>query len=445
MRIGKLLVLSFRGIDALELDLNGAQTTLLYGANGCGKSAVLDCVAVLLSQVAARAISDSRRGALLFSALDVRTGAAFAAAQIALHDGNQRMDWAHSRKGRVQTAPLRAGLSGELEVLYHRFAPGAGQPARSVARDNGWAHAVDASLRRAVSDGRPVPVLSHYPTDRAVLDIPLRIRGKHEFGAVEALGGGIRRRETNRFRLFFEWFRNREDHENEGRREPHWRPDAQLQAVRTALESVLEGYRDFRVVRRPSLRMECHKHGEKLRVDQLSDGEKCLLALIGDLARRLAIANPDAEEPLKGQGIVLIDEIDLHLHPAWQRKVIGWLERTFPNCQFILSTHSPQVLSSVRPDQNVFLLREDGANGVVAERVVAFGRDTNTILRDFMGVSKRPEEIAGRLEGCYRLIDEGRLTEASAARDELESLVGPDDPDVIGVSLLIRRREALGG
>lgn len=206
----------------------------------------------------------------------------------------------------------------------------------------------------------------------------------------------------------------------------------------------MEGFSDFRIERDAPLRMVCTKQGQELRVDQLSDGEKCPLALIGDLARRLAIANPGAKEPLHGDGIVLIDEIDLHLHPSWQRRVIGWLETTFPNCQLIVSTHSPQVLSSVRPDQNVFLLREDGENGVVAEKVTAFGRDTNTILRDLMGVSKRPEEIAERLAACYSLIDEGRLSEAAAKRDELEGLVGPDDPDVIGVSLLIRRREALG-
>lgn len=72
-----------------------------------------------------------------------------------------------------------------------------------------------------------------------------------------------------------------------------------------------------------------------------------MLALTGDLVRRLAIANPALSNPLKGAAIVLIDEIDLHLHPQWQRAVIPRLEKTFPHCQFIVSTHSPQVISEV--------------------------------------------------------------------------------------------------
>jgi predicted ATP-binding protein involved in virulence len=86
----------------------------------------------------------------------------------------------------------------------------------------------------------------------------------------------------------------------------------------------------------------------------LSDGEKCLLAMVGDLARRLAIANPDYPDALQGEAIVLIDEIELHLHPSWQRNIIPALKRTFPKCQFIITTHSPQVLSYIQP-KNIYL------------------------------------------------------------------------------------------
>ena len=93
--------------------------------------------------------------------------------------------------------------------------------------------------------------------------------------------------------------------------------------------------------------MEVRKHNQHLDVRQLSDGEKCLLALVGDLAKRLAIASPSMEEPLKGQAVVLIDEVDLHLHPQWRHQAIPGLLKTFPECQFVLTTHSPQVLSNV--------------------------------------------------------------------------------------------------
>ena len=75
--------------------------------------------------------------------------------------------------------------------------------------------------------------------------------------------------------------------------------------------------------------------------------KKSLLALVGDIARRLILANPSLENPLYGEGIVLIDEIELHLHPKWQREVINKLREVFPNIQFILTTHSPQVISEI--------------------------------------------------------------------------------------------------
>lgn len=93
-----------------------------------------------------------------------------------------------------------------------------------------------------------------------------------------------------------------------------------------------------------------NKGEEDISAQQLSQGEKSLLSLIGDLTRRLVMLNPSRDNPLYGDGIVLIDEIDLHLHPAWQQTVILNLQSTFPNLQFILTTHSPQVLSTVNSD-----------------------------------------------------------------------------------------------
>lgn len=89
---------------------------------------------------------------------------------------------------------------------------------------------------------------------------------------------------------------------------------------------------------------ELYEMVTNLDVLQLSDGEKCTLALFGDIARRLAIANPSLDDPLQGDGVVLIDELELHMHTSWQRKVISMLKKTFPNIQFIITTHSPQIL-----------------------------------------------------------------------------------------------------
>ena len=117
--------------------------------------------------------------------------------------------------------------------------------------------------------------------------------------------------------------------------------DPQYFAVLHALEIFMPGYSNLRIQRKPRMRMMINKGKQQLDILQLSQGEKSLLALVGDIARRLAMMNPLLEDPLKGEGIILIDEIDLHLHPHWQRNIVRRLRETFPNCQFILTTHSP--------------------------------------------------------------------------------------------------------
>jgi predicted ATP-binding protein involved in virulence len=186
--------------------------------------------------------------------------------------------------------------------------------------------------------------------------------------------------------------------------------------------------------------MTVNKQGEELIVNQLSDGEKCLLALAGDLARRLAIANPNPDRnPLQGSGVVLIDEIELHLHPKWQRAIIPNLKKTFPNCQFIITTHSPQVISDL---QWVHLLRST-PEGIAIERVPSFGKDSNRILETLMGTPERPQEIKDDLRELFRLIDKGELGKARQLRQDLVDQMGEEDPEFVRADWLIQRKEIL--
>jgi predicted ATP-binding protein involved in virulence len=181
----------------------------------------------------------------------------------------------------------------------------------------------------------------------------------------------------------------------------------------------------------------------ELIVEQLSDGEKGLLAMVGDLARRLAIANPSLSDPLQGSGVVLIDEIELHLHPKWQREIIPALTRTFPNCQFIVTTHSPQVISQVKPEGIYILERTD--TGIVAMRPESsYGRDTNRILEDLMDTPERPQEIKESLLELFRLIARGELDSARQLHQKIADEIGADEPELVGASVSIRRREILG-
>jgi predicted ATP-binding protein involved in virulence len=184
------------------------------------------------------------------------------------------------------------------------------------------------------------------------------------------------------------------------------------------------------------------KRGQELIINQLSDGEKCLLAMVGDLARRLAIANPGLPDPLQGSGVVLIDEIELHLHPKWQREIIPALTRTFRNCQFIVTTHSPQVISQVKPE-GIYIL-ESTSDGIIARRPESsFGRDSNRILEDLMDTPARPQEIKESLLDLFRLIDQGNLDGARQLRQHLAEQIGSDEPEFVKADVLIRRKEIL--
>ena len=414
LRVLRVELSDFRGIDCLTVAPSANQTTVLVGVNGSGKTTLLDAMVLLLAHFEAGVRGSPERPRELTND-DVMNGRDTATITITVQVGTNPVTWSllHARGGEIPLAGERAGLfSLDEEIAHIRD---------EIARGDVW-----------------LPVAVHYPVNRAVLDIPLRIRTTHPFEPLEAYDGALAGGSSN-FRLFFEWFRDREDLENETRIQRSEHRDHQLEAVRRAITSLLPGVSDLRVQRAP-LRMVVTKREWTLYVDQLSDGEKCLLAMAGDLARRLAMANPFADDPLQGGGVVLIDEIELHLHPGWQRRIVPALERTFPNCQFIVSTHSPAVLGQVDHD-SVFILKPEATGVRVARPDVSKGMDVNRIYEDLLDVSARSEEFERKLEEMHRRMDAADTAGARALHTELAATLGADDPALVRAEVLLRRRE----
>lgn len=187
--------------------------------------------------------------------------------------------------------------------------------------------------------------------------------------------------------------------------------------IRLAIERFTD-FRNIRIERKGTPKMVVEKDGEKLDVNQLSQGEKSLLALVGDIARRLAILNPSLDNPLQGEGVVLIDEVDLHLHPKWQQNLIDKLTKTFPNVQFILTTHSPHIVSD-NPDVLVYILD----NGELRQYHNAYGEDVNTLLNGVFGVSERTPEIAEKFKMIGDYIGDKQLDNAKNLIDELSQIL----------------------
>lgn len=429
MRIKTLELNHFRSARHLKIELD-ANLNVFVGVNGVGKTTVLDASASMLSWAVARLQASDLDGSNIRE-IDILNSKFYSHMSMVCEvvDGNGQevgVEWriVQTRRGRnPKEKPGDAPIAPELRPLDYWA---------DVIRDNIGATNAEYNL----------PLFVYYPVNRAVLDIPLKIRTPHQFDLLEAyddaLSGGAN------FRHFFEWYRDREDLENENRSDQDtFAPDRQLDVVRNAIRAFLPGISTISVKRNP-LRMEIYKDGEKLRVDQMSDGEKCLFAMIGDLARRLAIANPVLDNPLEGTGVVLIDEIDLHLHPQWQRMVIPQLRETFPNCQFLVTTHSPHVVTHVKPDDSLFLLSR-GTWGLECVRATEFyGKSAERVLEDLMGLSTtRPTEVAQRLTDIYLDISQTHLEDAKKKILSLRDDIG-EDSELMKADVLIKRKEIIG-
>ncbi|XOQ70637.1 AAA family ATPase [Neisseria polysaccharea] len=211
--------------------------------------------------------------------------------------------------------------------------------------------------------------------------------------------------------------------------------DIQLKTVKDAVQN-FTNFENIRVQRKPKLRMIVKKNNLEFEVSQLSQGEKSLMALIGDIARRLAMLNPSLENPLNGHGIVIIDEADLHLHPQWQRQLIERLTKTFPNCQFVLSTHSPLVISDSK-DIIVYSLE----NGEIQQVSSQYGQDANTVLLNVMETAIRNEEVTQKLNHLLDLIQDNQLDEAKIKLTTLRQDLPENNLELAKAQLLLKKQE----
>lgn len=409
LRIKKVSFQNFRGFEHLEVELR-PELTVFIGENGAGKTTVLDGIAKLLL-VFEKKLRSKRvdlRG--VFKALEIKQEAFETTNTLCLSLADQELNWTTTFTQQSYKKPQ-----------VNNYEP------LSQFRDS---INLDLRSRRPVN----LPVVVYYPAINAPVNL-IDFEGDKSplpINIFDAYEGALEKKSFD-FIGFFNWYKWQENIEKQLGNNPV------LNLVREAIYMILsDNHTQFdklsiNWINSPTGEMLIEKNGTALNINQLSSGEKTLLALVADLARRLAIANPQRDNPLLGYGVVLIDELDLHLHPRWQRNVIPKLRATFPNCQLIVTTHSPQVLSQVQRENVVIL---DNFR-VLTNTPHTFGRDSNSILFELMGVKQRPEEMQARIDKCYDLIDNDKLEEAEAGFQKLAEELGPNDPDIVhGVSTI---------
>lgn len=321
---------NFRAKQATELQL-GSRLTFLMGENGSGKTTYLDAVAIALGSILTHlpkvsGITFRKRGDIFQcngrEAPYTRIVAESMEDDLAW-DCLQRRD--NSQRTAKQT-PRSLGVRALRQYLDQQII-------------DPWQGGLTFEL----------PVIVYYGVTRAVLDVPMRIRrrgsSKH-YTRFDSLADCFQK--ASRFRSVFIWFRDKEyeeSHLKEEKRDFDARLP-ELETVRRCISSLLPHISNPRTATRPP-RFLITYQGQEFEIDQLSDGYKTMLGLAMDLGRRMVEANPSSPDPLATEAIVLIDDVDLHLHPAWQQHVVSGLLRTFPNTQFILTSHSPILVESI--------------------------------------------------------------------------------------------------
>lgn len=423
MKVKRLHLENFRGFKDATFEFSD-RVNVLVGVNGAGKTTLLHALEVSVTYVVSLSFPEGAP-VRLFTDSDM-----------------------HFNKDTISISLSIEFLNNTSEIHISKKAQGkiTSQQPEHIYKNNRELLLAEISNKKISR----LPLITCYLSDRFVLNVSLKT---NESASQDIISLYLRmltpEKPTTLFQPFFEWFRNREDLENENLRyttsdfkPDNWEyPDRQLEAVRRAITSLMPEFSDVQVRRNP-LRMAVKKHGKEFRIEQLSDGEKCLLAMVGDLARRLAIANPGLDDPLQGEGVVLIDEIELHLHPKWQRMIIPKLLETFPGCQFIVSTHSPQVLSEVEPE-NIFLLHQDEETGEItcSKPTQSYGLDSNEILEELMGARSRNKNVEDSLRQISILIDEDRFQEARIEINALKEKLHGSIPDLVEAESMITSLE----
>ncbi len=447
MHLKRLQLKNFRCFETLDLDLH-PRLTVIVAENGGGKTAIMDAFGYALNRILTRIPGVEGEN---LKVRDIRIEkkdiqAPFCSIEVETEEG---IVWSRSRKrdATQQTAEEVPSTPGDKQLFEY----------------------LDPIIHSVASGGNAtLPMFAYYGAQRAVLDIPERRRGfKKEFRRFDGLANALE--PSTHFKNLFEWFYaqerehlehvshiiNEEFLEEKGGaksekkvidpaalRKKMQNPAGRLiGAIRKAISIVVPGFEGPRIKTNP-LRMILRKKRadgveEELSLQMLSDGYRTMLAMIMDFAHRMAQTNPHLENPLAADAIMLVDEIDLHLHPLWQQTVLDSISRAFPHTQFILTTHSPQVISTV-PANCIRIIRN---NKIYAAPAGTEGAEAQRILQDVFGAPTRSPktETSKELAEYLRLVDERKFDTPRAVelRKKLNAWSQGNEPALVEADVKI--------
>ncbi|MEY2726024.1 MAG: hypothetical protein RLZZ458_1891 [Planctomycetota bacterium] len=431
MKIETLSLRNFKHFISQDFSFH-PQFTLLVGENGAGKTSILDALAIAagiwLVDPPDSMLANSRRNIL-----------------------------PHEIRLEPQIKPERTQFIEKRPVEIKAFGSIAGCPNVSWTRQirhtgtrttNADAKECIALIRSvferdAAGESVLVPVVAYYGAGRAWLP-------SNQQRSKPKINGPARRwdafydcfSERIRFPDLVHWFRN--ETIERGNRSGRWRPGAEV--VRKAIIESIPDAGDlwFDTDRDQIVAVIA---GNAQPFDNLSAGQRMMLAMIADLAIRIVKQNafllPGIEDDRHDSslpqilrqtpGLVLIDELDVHLHPIWQRRIVHDLKRLFPSIQFVCSSHSPQLIGELQPEE-ILLLRD----GQPDHPVQSYGMDSNWVVEVIMGGTKVNAEVKTQLNEIFRLLRDKKFHEAEQSALALRGRIGNSEDLQRAISMIDR-------
>ncbi len=415
MRLETLQIENFRGIQGMRIDFH-RRLNVFVGENGIGKTTILNALGktidiARLNHVTGNELKDLESGCII-NPHDIHMGSKNAHLKLKLLLRDQHINTAVGSKPEQLSSDLNSHFPEADVNLPHKM----------------------------FSESRSTITGTYTPNENV----------KNLITGIDPIIGSIVK-DTTQYGHAFAWISQREAFENSRLRKfidsgkefgkDSFEKDSVLQAVKKVITDItgFEGLFDDREKYGFTVRKNFESEEETLLFSQLSSGEQHLISFIATLAVYLAASFPDAEEPLSGEGVFIIDAIELHLHTSWQRKIIPRLLTSFPNCQFIITTHSPQILSHIKPE-SVFILKRSNQNVVHEKPEECYGMSVDRVVELVMDDVSRPEIVRNDLDNLFELIERKKIKLAKELIADLKKDMGTD-PELMRAEMLIRRLE----